>query len=97
MKSVTSNAVASAINNSIINMTGTFTVELSANGFDNVAVNFPNSLPNINYCLSFQPIATRSILFSVMNRYNSSAVVNVRNLNDSALTVNCNWFLICKR
>ena len=93
MHSVTSNAVA----NSIINVAGTFTVVLSANGYDNVTVNFPNSLPNSNYCLSFQAISTGSILFTVMERYNNKVVVNVRNLNDASLTVNCNWFLICKR
>ncbi len=90
-------AIEDVVDDSIINITGTFTVNLSPNGYDNITVNFPASLPNSNYVLSFQAVSTGSILFTVMHRYNTGAVVNVRNLNDATLAVDCNWFLICKK
>lgn len=90
-------AIEDVVDDSIINITGTFTVNLAPNGYDNITVNFPDSLPNSNYVLSFQAVSTGSILFTVMHRYNAGAVVNVRNLNDATLAVDCNWFLICKK
>ena len=46
MHSVSSNAVAEAIDNSIINIIGSFNVNLSANDYSNVIVHFTETLPN---------------------------------------------------
>ena len=93
MHSVTSNAVA----NFIINLAGSFSVSLSSNGYTNVDVQLGQTLPNTDYILQFSATSTGSILFTEMSRTTSVVRVNVRNLNDATLTVNCNWFLICKK
>ena len=93
MHSVTSNAVA----NFIINLSGTFSVSLSPNGYENVDVQLGQTLPNTDYILQFSATSTGSILFTEMSRTTSIVRVNVRNLNDANLTITCGWHLICKR
>ena len=92
MQSVTSNAVA----NYIKNLSGTFTVTIGANGYTNQVIAFGETLPNKNYVVQYRAVRTGSILFTEMNRETTGTTVNVRNLNDSQLTITCEWYLICR-
>lgn len=92
LHAVTSNAVA----NYIKNLFGTFTVTLEANGSTNQGIAFNEILPNKNYIIQYRTVSAGSIVFTEINRENTGASVNVRNLNNSQLTITCEWFLICK-
>ena len=92
MHAVTSNAVA----NYIKNLSGTFTVTVGANGSTNQGIAVGETLPNKNYVVQYRAVGAGSILFTEINRETTGTTVNVRNLNDSQLTITCEWFLICK-
>lgn len=92
LHAVTSNAVA----NYIKNLSGTFTVTVGANGYTNQGISFGETLPNKNYVVQYRAVSAGSILFTEINRETTGTTVNVRNLNDSQLTITCEWFLICK-
>ena len=92
LHAVTSNAVA----NYIKNLSGTFSVTIGANGYVNQGIAFGETLPNKNYVVQYRAVGAGSILFTEINRETTGTTVNIRNLNDSQLTVTCEWCLICK-
>lgn len=92
MHSVTSNAVAKYIKN----LSGSFSVIIAANGYINQGIAFGVTLPNLNYVVQYRAVAAGSILFTEINRETTGITVNIRNLNDSQLTITCKWNLICR-
>ena len=92
MHSVTSNAVA----NHIINLSGSFNITLTPNGYANQSIGFSETLPNKNYVVAFEAESIGSILFTIMNKTTTGMSLNIRNLNDANLSITCNWSLLCK-
>lgn len=92
MHSVTSNAVAKYIKN----LSGSFSVIIAANGYTNQGIAFGETLPNKNYVVQYRAVNAGSILFTEINRETTGTTVNVRNLNDSQLTITCEWYLISR-
>ena len=92
MQSVTANAVAKYIKN----LSGSFSVTIAANGYINQGVAFGETLPNKKYIIQYRAVSAGSILFTEINREFTGITVNIRNLNDSQLTITCEWYLICK-
>lgn len=90
-------AIEDVIDENIINLSDSFNVTLTPNGYATQDVTFSQQLPNANYVVSFDTNSIGSILFTVMQKSTTTMTLNIRNLNDANLPVTCGWSLICKR